>query len=167
LRIDARRGVSLVELMISMLILVFVTVTWMKLIGAQSARRESFRREAVERLAGMMDAFLLEKRNEFTSLGTGGYRLVKTGDEISFTKDASSQEVHEVFEERESASPIGYRLQVVTKDGLANASKFGSAWSATDDPDKQCKWVVGSLYDRVDEVTEKDRFFTLQACLGF
>lgn len=58
LRVAARRGVTLVELMIAMLILAIVCLSWFEILSIQSAKREALRREGVERLAGMMEAFL-------------------------------------------------------------------------------------------------------------
>ena len=55
---SAHSGVSLVELLIAMFILALVCIAWLQIIGIQSARKEARRREAVERLSGMMDAFL-------------------------------------------------------------------------------------------------------------
>lgn len=58
LRVAARRGVTLVELMIAMLILTIVCLSWFEILSIQSAKREALRREGVERLAGMMEAFI-------------------------------------------------------------------------------------------------------------
>jgi prepilin-type N-terminal cleavage/methylation domain-containing protein len=82
---SSRRGVTLVELMIAMLILTIVCISWLKIIGIQSARKEARRREAVERLAGMMDAFMYEMRKG-GNVGRQGatYKIKMEGDVIRF-----------------------------------------------------------------------------------
>lgn len=159
LRIAARRGVSLVELMISMLILAVVCIAWLQIIGIQSARKEARRREAVERLAGMMDAFLYEKKAS-NSIATGSYSVVVNTSAlaISIAKDADTDVVHSVF--GSDVSPIGYRLCVVAKTGLENHKDFGDNWG-------NGKWLVGKLYDRSGSLSEVGKpFYTLPVCLG-
>ena len=155
----ARRGVTLVELMVSMLILTVVCLAWLEIVGVQSARREARRREAVERLAGMMDAFLYEKRSG--GVGTGGYRMEMhaASGTLAFHPDAGTNTVHALFDP--AVSPVGYQLCVVTQAGLpADARPTG--WAAAH------RWLVGRLYDGNGPVREVGRpFFTLPVCLGF
>lgn len=158
LRIAVRRGVTLVELMISMLILAIVCISWLQIIGIQSARKEARRREAVERLAGMMDAFMYERRAS-SSIATGSYSVeVNTSAlAISIAKDADTDVVHSVF--GSDVSPIGYQLCVVAKTGLERHEEFGGNWNG--------KWLVGKLYDRNGSLGEAGKpFFTLPVCLG-
>ena len=157
-----RRGVTLVELMISMLILAIVCIAWLQIIGIQSARKEARRREAVERLAGMMDAFLYEYRE--TSPSVASYYMEKQGSgnagfsRIDF-KTAAKGEVHPIFEG--DVSPVGYQLCVVQKSNLPNEEKFVN-WGSG-------KWLVGKLYNRSDclETEAGKPFFTLPVCMGF
>lgn len=159
LRIDARRGVTLVELMISMLILAIVCIAWLQIIGIQSARKEARRREAVERLAGMMDAFMYDRRASLPS--TGSYAVTLADNRLSILKDASTNVVHSVFDN--SISSIGYQLCVVsTAVGLPKYQKFKN-W---DDELAKCRWLVGRLYDASGLVSDVGSpFFTLPVCL--
>ena len=155
LRFASRRGVTLVELLISMLIFTIVCISWLKIIGLQSVRKEARRREAVERLSGMMDAFLFDKRKS-SSVGTGSYELeMNTSiNTLSFKKDENTNVVHQVFDG--DASPIGYQLHVVSNPPFQ--SDF-VGWSG--------KWLVGRLYDRSGAIGDVGRpFFTLPVCLG-
>ena len=158
-RLAARRGVTLVELLVSMLILTIVCLAWLEIIGIQSARKEARRREAVERLAGMMDAFMYTYRQ--TSLGFGTcYRMIldKGNGRLNF-EGGVDNEVYALFES--DVSPIGYQIQVVKKSALPNADSFGSSWGAS------CRWLVGRLYDRHGLLAEAGRpFFVMPVCMG-
>ena len=163
-----RRGTTLVELMISVLILTIVCVSWLKIIGIQSARKESRRREAVEKLAGMMDAFMYKNR-EKTSYREESYniKIVTSNDlnTVDFETIRDVNKVHPMFGEFDKdgvrVSPIGYRLRIVSGKNLSGSSKFGSNWTTE-------KWLLGELYNysdcSVDEAGEP--FFTLPVCLG-
>lgn len=153
-----RRGVTLVELLIAMLILTIVCIAWLQIIGIQSARKEARRREAVERLSGMMDAFMCKFRGE-CFIPEGGYKmkLDESWGVLSFL-DAKREDVHPVFDEE--VSPIGYQLRVVTKKDLPDAEKFDNSWG-------ESNWLVGRLYDRSNCTTNDagKPFFTLSVCL--
>jgi len=181
-RFHQRHGVTLVELMISMLILAIVCISWLQIIGIQSARKEARRREAVERLAGMMDAFLYCNQNvKPNRLTIGGYKLAIDdeigGKRISLTsyKGAAANEVYPIFESGES--PIGYRLSVVEKANLRDEGLPVELFKGWDLPlsisDKGStvvpRWLVGKLYDHSNcSTSEAGRpFFTLPVCLGF
>lgn len=164
LRIAARRGVTLVELMISMLILAIVCIAWLQIIGIQSARKEARRREAVERLAGMMDSFMYENRGA-SSIAAGSYSVDVNlkGHSLSIAIDADTNTVHSVYVD--GASPIGYQLLVVSRNGDRNLSRC-IGW---DPPPRAAepKWLVGKLYDRNGALSEAGKpFFTLPVCLG-
>ncbi len=154
----ARRGVTLVELLIAMLILALVSVAWLEIIGVQSARKEARRREAVERLAGMMDAFMYENRKNM-EIAEGGYYMVTNKSELFET----TSDVKPIYSD--GGSSIGYQLRVVT--------------IPTDDTEKPIlngmlkkywgtkKWLVGCLYDKHGVKTEVGNpFFVLPAYLG-
>ena len=158
LRLSARRGVTLVELLISMLILAIVCIAWLQIIGIQSARKEARRREAVERLAGMMDAFLHESRDKGAS--TGVNYMVRTNANHAIDIVKSTVEISAMFDG--DVSPIGYQLRVVNMSQLDNYVEFGSNWGT-------CKWLVGKLYNRSNcsEADAGKPFFTVPVCLGF
>ena len=142
--------------MISMLILAIVCIAWLQIICIQSARKEARRREAVERLAGMMDAFLYIKQSG--SVSVAGYYMTTNVAVISFEKDANGNMAHAMFDD--DVSPIGYQMSVVAEQNLPEAGRFIN-WNGK-------KWLVGRLYDKNGLLTDDDRpFFTLPVCLGF
>lgn len=160
LRFSAHRGVTLIGLMISMLILTLVCVAWLEIIGIQSAKKEARRREAVERFAGMMDAFLYYKTGDRVSWITTGYYCMSLSKEggaefsgLDFKEDCNAADVYPMFEN--SISPIGYQLCVT--DSMS-AGYVG--WNG-------CRWVEGRLYNHSGKKTDAgDPFFTLRVCLG-
>ena len=164
LRNASRRGVTLVELMISMLILAIVCILWLQIIGIQSARKEARRREAVERLAGMMDAFMYCNKSK-TSFSEKEYSIAAGTNTLEFPVSSNKNYVYPIYEELDKngsrVSPIGYRLYVVEKGNLDEAVSFGDSWG-------KCKWLVGELYDchgcSTDEAGKP--FFVLPVCLG-
>ena len=151
-----------------MLILTLVCVAWLEIIGIQSAKKEARRREAVERLAGMMDAFmeLKQKPSDGITKNCAYYlqglfedkydRLLNCN--LDFKPDSSSSR-HFVF--NEEISPIRYSLSVEEKNPLS-AEKQSKDWKLSG---KFCLWLVGRLYDNSD--SDKRPFFTLPVCLGF
>ena len=105
LRFSARRGMSLVELMVAMLVLFFVCVSWLTIFQIQSANRESYRREAVERLAGMMDVISQQGFNsQYASETSWSFCEGKP------TRQTNSRIVNPVFEPTESS--LGYRIRI-------------------------------------------------------
>ena len=167
-----RRGVTLVELMIAMLILAIVCVSWLEIIGIQSARKEARRREAVERLAGMMDAFLYDqtlnnsgivsvnKKTKGRSYTTGIYSLSLNGNDLDVKTVSDVQPMYE-----DGSSPIGYLLRVVPKTELEDNLKFGNGW--VNKSSKSYYWLVGELYNHHGEIASAGKpFFTLPVCLG-
>ena len=141
-----------------MLILTIVCIAWLQIIGIQSARKEARRREAVERLAGVMDAFMYKYKQ--SSPAEGVYAMsMQGGNVIDFMKDASTNDVHALFDG--DISPVGYQLSVVPQSQLQDADKFGNNWGGR-------RWLVGRLYNRSNcTVDDAGRpFFTLPVYLG-
>ncbi len=160
LRFASRHGVTLVELMISMLILAIVCIAWLQIIGIQSARKEARRREAVERLVGVMDAFMYVNKN--VRLSPGFYFMNIIGGELSFSKDELNS-VRPIFDD--DVSPIGYQLQVCAKSGLPYQSLF---WGWDPLPRASApQWLVGRLYNSSGLVSDLGKpFFSVPVCLG-
>ena len=163
LRFTVHRGVTLVELMISMLILTLVCVAWLEIIGIQSAKKEARRREAVERLVGMMDVFMFVARNnslERKKISSNSYYFFeRNGDAIKISPASGGKAVYPVFED--NVSPVGYQLSVVETKSLPDHEKFVN-WDST------CRWLVGKLYDGNSlNGVDKGPFFTLPVFLGF
>ncbi len=160
LRFALRRGVTLVELMISMLILTIVCLSWLQIIGIQSARKEARRREAVERLSGMMDAFLYRYKDG-SARSNYHYKMVRVGNNLDFERERNvnaTQVVYPLFDN--DVSSIGYRLNLVSGGQLPDKGFFSSNW-------RSYSWLVGQLYDRNGSVTDVGKpFFTLSVCMG-
>lgn len=99
-------GYSLVEFLVAMLILALVSLSWLTIAQVQSANRESYRREAVERLAGMMDAI--------SQLGLsyvpGTALQFKDGQPQKLSGVNGRMTVNPLFGPTESS--LGYRLRV-------------------------------------------------------
>jgi len=169
-KVSVRRGVTLVELMIAMLILAIVCVAWLEIIGIQSARKEARRREAVERLAGMMDAFMDYHKDKYTkkkkdkNIQKGCYTLQIDGSGVSSVPVGDSV-LNLVFT---NDATICYRLCVVNglpnEELLDNQDLMTGGWANK-------KWLIGKLYDLDsphDILLKSDKpFFTLPVCLWF
>ena len=173
LRVSARRGVTLVELMISMLILAIVCVAWLQIIGIQSARREARRREAVERLSGIMDAFMYCYQNEPPKRLKEGcsYMLDASNGQFKQATGANANLVRSVFDREfdADASPVGYRICVEGIDAFPDRNLF-EGWELPLKGEKRSPlWLVGRLYDRsgCQLADAGNPFFTLRVCLGF
>ena len=156
LRFSAHRGVTLVELMISMLILTIVCVAWLEIIGIQSAKKEARRREAVDRLSGMMDAFCYLKGSG-QPVAYGSYYITNSFNNL-VVNGGDATLVYPMF--RDEVSPIGYQLRVVRKRDLPDADGF-EGWSTGS------RWLVGQLYSQNGITNDVGNpFFTLSVCLG-
>lgn len=160
-RTAARRGVTLVELMVSMLILTIVCLAWLEIIGVQSARREARRREAVERLAGMMDAFLYRCKDpsvfKFDSGHSYRMEMNEAAHTLTFKDVGTTNVVQALFDG--AVSSIGYQLCVVEKQDLPGERLFGDNWG-------KGRWLVGRLYERNGAVADAGKpFFTLPVCM--
>lgn len=185
LRFVARRGVTLIELLIAMLVLAIACVAWLRIIGIQSARKEARRREAVERLAGMMDAFMAQSSDGRIAIGTGGsskkivdqmnhnksyYKVERNSTGLVFDFSTSTQA--ELFDSARielepelDLSPIRYQLYVTPKGSLEDEAELGNGWG-----DKI--WLVGKLYDLKDMqngvlMSTDHPFFTLKVRLWY
>jgi hypothetical protein len=162
-----------VELLVSMLILATVCIAWLQIIGIQSARREARRREAVERLSGMMDAFMYHYRtgrNDLTgaSVQNGFYRMELDSSTSSLDFSLADRKIaNPMFDA--GVSPIGYQLAVVKKSELERNGK-SSYWNETMGRGTAGvpRWLVGKLYDESGDISDgvSKPFFTLQVCLG-
>jgi len=167
-----RRGTTLVELLVAMLILALVCIAWLQIIGIQSARREARRREAVERLAGMMDAFMYNYRTKSGLTPNRFYQMVETDRELTFRLSDNESRIFPMFDT--DVSPIGYRLCYIAKTRFAAVGlpdqKYFEHWdaNATGRGAAPPNWVVGMLYDRNGMRNEGDKpFFMLPVCMGF
>lgn len=119
LAIKGSSGYSLVEFLIAMLILALVSLSWLTIAQVQSANRESYRREAVERLVGMMDVVSLKKTSssDFKSNKNIAWRF-----DDGQPNNADVKAVHPLFGSDESS--IGYRIRAMY------AAKPNKSWQA-------------------------------------
>ena len=113
-------GYSLVEFLVAMLILALVSLSWLTIIQVQSANRESYRREAVERLAGMMDVISMY------GLAGNGFKAgtawaFEDGNLISL---ADGKAVKPIFDPVESS--IGYRLRIKKASEVNDLISYGN-----------------------------------------
>ena len=113
-----------------MLILALVCTSWLEIIGIQSAKKEARRREAVERLAGMMDAFMYKGVGAVNK----GYYLAQADESVVEFKVTSKAE--RVFED--GVSPIGYQLRIVGSSSPL-VEGMSQNWAGN--------WLVGLLFD--------------------
>lgn len=169
LRFSVHRGVTLVELMIGFLILTIICISWFTIAQIQSAKKEALRREAVERLAGMMDAFT--DYSIFSDAIANANDLIGCSwwfdeERIQF-KERDLNLVSKMFESEpvwdsgqrrwkfETISPIGYRLFVTRLEDYI--SQLG-----THRPDDYMNWsekdtiLVGELYDQNGDIRDGD-----------
>lgn len=114
-----RRGFTLIEIMVSALLIVIIFSAWFKISNFQAIRKESLRREAVERAAGYLDVMT---RGSYmpgyyrVDPVTAGVLSVGSGDEIQALFD--------------SAGPVGYVLQVHNfHAGLGSNWPPSSVWA--------------------------------------
>lgn len=141
-----------------MLILTLVCTAWLEIIGIQSAKKEARRREAVERLAGKMDAFMYDVAKNFDlsnvdDLPSGAYVILENDGSMPELDLGKDSEVCRIFED--GSSPIGYQL-IVDAD-LPNGF---AGWNG-------CRWLEGRLYSHYGAKDAVGRpFFTLRVCLG-
>lgn len=136
-------GYSLVEFLVAMLILALVSLSWLTIIQVQSANRESYRREAVERLAGMMDVISQQGFNSQYASGTSWF----------FNKGkpnkTNSRIVNPVFEPTESS--LGYRIRIKQSSEASDLVSYKNI--AEDDSEagvlaKNSPVLIGELFEQ-------------------
>ena len=152
--------------MIGFLILTIICISWFTIAQIQSAKKEALRREAVERLAGMMDAF--------TEYSIWSDAINNANDPVGCSwwfdeeriqfKERGSNLVSKMFESEpvwdsdqrrwklEAISPIGYRLYITCLEDYIKSRSHRRDdylnWSDTD------YVLVGELYDRNGDISE-------------
>ena len=146
---DFRSGQSLVEVLVSILLLFIVFCSWAAMNNIQAVRKESFRYAAVEKAAGILDA-MTALSDEQEAFPDTWYRLdEKTG----FPKEWTGKNIPEngVFELWPGQNvPIGCSIFVSQKAGP-------SAWT-------NGVWCTVSLYDTTDG-TARRPYASLKALL--
>ena len=145
LAIKSSPGYSLVEFLVAMLILALVSLSWLTIAQVQSANRESYRREAVERLAGMMDVI-----SRYGNLQD----IYKDGTAWKFDEQQGMMSADSTEVIRFRGSTIGYRLRIKKLSDVVELG-FVSAESCCDSEDlseKMCldataPVLVGELFE--------------------
>ncbi len=131
-------GFSLVELLVTTLIVIIVFAAWVRISNFQAIRTESLRRAAIEKATGYLD-FMADGPSI-----VGAYSLAwDTNDssyDLSGPSDPSdpSYRIPALFEE---SDPIGYVLRVVENWPLRANWPGDHGWSPN------AKWAVIQLYD--------------------
>lgn len=120
----ATGGFSLIELMVSTLILVIIFVGWIKICGFQAIRKESLRREGAEKAAGFLDVMVASDVSE------GFYRIAFTTNQSYEISSSPARMVQPLFGE---SDPVGYVLEVERRLASHN-------WPEAD-------WAIARLYD--------------------
>ena len=150
-----------------MLILTFVCVAWLEIIGIQSAKKEACRREAVERIVGMMDAFMDYYKNHNAGDKKKDGRIladcyaVQVKTNVLDVSPSANATIIPIFSNDES--PIGYRLRVV--NSLPDNELFDGRNLITGNWTSK-KWLIGELYNHNGLLTSSDKpFFVLPVCL--
>ena len=148
LAIKGSPGYSLVEFLVAMLILALVSLSWLTIIQVQSANRESYRREAVERLAGMMDVISQRGLDIDVRQSAVVFRF-KDG---IMTESTDSDEVKTVVPLfLPSESSIGYRLMAKKfSDVKALIPEAGSFM------EKRAPVLVGELFEQSGTLDDEE-----------
>ncbi len=129
LRFASRRGVTLVELLIAMLILAIVCMSWFEILSIQSAKREALRREGVERLAGMMEAFLASftLQNGISSVTLNCIGDFQNGDAVLYNPDALAGDGDFMFSRILSSDPGSKTIRPIFSDSEIREGRLGAA----------------------------------------
>lgn len=134
LRFSARRGVTLVELMISMLILTIVCLSWFEILSIQSAKREALRREGVERLAGMMEAFIASfylpaGAQDVIYSEDGGKKIgdFQENDAVLYNPEALSDGVGHMFERIRNDNARSKKIHPIFSETEIKDGRIGAA----------------------------------------
>ena len=148
LRFSARRGHTLVELMIGFLILTIVCLCWLEMMGFQNWTKESARREAVEQLHGMMDAFV-ETVNVDEYSETCTYTISFKGDSVEYTADNPLDYVSPLG--LVSSPAIGYRMYLEPAPLSPLRDSGREYWAIGTKSGRY--WLCGELYDECNMST--------------
>jgi hypothetical protein len=118
-----RSAFSLVELLVAVIVLVIVFVGWLRLCNFQAIRKESLRREAIEKAEGYLD-FIAK-----SGAGQGAFYRIEFTDEYEF--ETADDTIQPLFGEY---NPVGYLLEVERRTQ-------GDGWPGAN-------WAVLRLYDQ-------------------
>jgi prepilin-type N-terminal cleavage/methylation domain-containing protein len=151
----ARRGFSLVELLIATLLIVIIFLGWLQIANFQAIRKESLRRLALEKAAGYLDVMSQLRP------GAGQYRINFDGDTYMAVVEQSALPLPLFTNANESSSSPGYVLRVMP------TSQITSILPHQDWPPAG-RWALIELYDQHSLPTnESGRVFSrLSVFLG-
>jgi hypothetical protein len=153
----ARRGFSLVELLVATILLIIIFIGWLQIANFQAIRKESLRRLALEKAAGYLDV-MSELRP-----GAGQYR-------IDFRDNTYNMAEVEPFalplplftNASESSSSPGYVLRVVRNQDISDETEIAHlGWTNNIERvfggELQTYWAIIELYN---ETHQLDRPFS-------
>ena len=134
------RGVTLIELMISLLIIAVIMMAWWRIAFATSPYREAQRRAAIEIAAGLLDVMP-------TDSAPGYLQIAKSvSEKYEFKSGMSSDRYRFPSKWMSGASPVCYKLRVMAD------SEFGDqdgCWSKIN----QSYWGKIEIFDGEDSVS--------------
>lgn len=127
-------GFTFVELMVAMLISLIVFSCWIRICNIQGVRKESLRREAVERAAGILDMCDKDKFSDYDEF-SGTYKVSAPfkfeAPLKQLENDDDKNTIWPLFQDA-ARNPIGYRLVVASLgDGSGNGWDDGT-WAFLD-----------------------------------
>jgi len=132
-----RSGFSLVELMVSTLVIVIIFVGWLKIANFQAIRKESLRRAAIETAAGYLDVMV-----ELGGLPNKTYRIEWIEESSAFEQEPlNGQDRDQVQPMYGESDPIGYHIKVTPS--VAAGLAHDGAWI-----EGGGRWAVIRLYDK-------------------
>ena len=144
---DFRSGETLVEVMVSILLLFIIFCSWAAMNNVQAVRKESFRYAAVEKAAGILDAMVAKDSFSDGKARPGFcYRLDDNGKlcRTGRTSDKTATEIHPLWPEN-GDSTVGYRI-------FAEQESGDSGWT-------NGTWGVVSLYSSLSRPSTEQRPF--------
>ena len=142
-------GTTLIELLISLVIIVIIMAAWWRIAFATSPYREAQRRAAVEIAAGLLDVMKYEA-------ASGSYHIIQmSSDEYDFEIVASESDRHRFPSGWLSGvSPVCYELAVKSSSELGDPDK---EWS-----DPYSYWAEIQLFEGEDESSFPEAFIVFR-----
>lgn len=144
---ENKSGSTLIELMVSLLIVYLIMISWCRIVFATSPYREAQRRAAVEIASGLLDIFP-------TDATTGFWKIDEEFGRYEFEDGCGDNEWHRFPKDWISGgTPLCYRLSVISGLELTDSEKmWGGGYP--------CYWVKIELLDGEDEKSAPFAVFT-------
>ena len=169
--IKRQHGFTLVELMVSFLIVAIVMMGWWRIMNATSPYREAQRRAAIELAVGILDIFPVVREIYPSSQ----YWIIQASGEFNSTSSPNRHSFPGDWFPGDSS--ICYQMRTVVIDGesitdISNCLPHTHAWTyffwddvKYEQASCQTKWVVIELYDGEDTQKYDKPFATFSQLL--